>query len=131
MIKKNYEKEILIMKVRGATEKDCRKCRENLWFELQYDVFSNCIDSAAISAAVMSIGALDGMGFTDEQLKEFFDRYVLISSMTSFFGEPVKEVDIKEKYEKRLGIDFDKIECHYETKHAFMARVNRERKENK
>ena len=83
------------MKVRGATEKDCRKCREKLWLDIQYDVFANCIDSAAISAAVMTIGALSGMGFTDEQLKEFFDRYVMISSMSQVFGKDVREEDVK------------------------------------
>lgn len=118
------------MKVRAGTEKDCRKCREKLWFEIQYDVFSNCIDSAAISAAVMSIGALSGMGFTDEQLKEFFDRYVMISSMSQVFGKDVREEDVKKMYEERLGIDFNKIECHYETKANFMKRVKKEMKED-
>ena len=118
------------MKVRGATEKDCRKCREKLWLDIQYDVFANCIDSAAISAAVMSIAALSGMGFTDEQLKEFFDRYVMISSTPRAFGKDIREVDVKKTYEERLGIDFNKIECHYETKAAFMKRVRKETKEN-
>ena len=118
------------MKVRGATEKDCRKCREKLWLDIQYDVFANCIDSAAVSAAVMSIAALSGMGFTDEQLKEFFDRYVMISATPNVFGKAIREVDVKEMYEKKLGIDFNKIECHYETKEAFMKRVRKETKEN-
>lgn len=118
------------MKVRAGTEKDCRKCREKLWLEIQYDVFANCIDSAAISAAVMSIAALSGMGFTDEQLKEFFDRYVMISATPNAFGKAIREVEVKEMYEKKLGIDFNKIECHYETKEAFMKRVRKETKEN-
>lgn len=118
------------MKVRAGTEKDCRKCREKMWFEMQYDVFSNCVDSAAISAAVMAIGALSGMGFTDEQLKEFFDRYVMISSMPQVFGKDVREEDAKRMYEERLGIDFNKIECHYETKERFMKRVKKELRNN-
>ena len=118
------------MKVRGSTEKDCRKCREKLWLDIQYDVFANCIDSAAVSAAVMSIAALSGMGFTDDQLKEFFDRYVMISATPNVFGKAIREVDVKEMYEKKLGIDFNKIECHYETKEAFMKRVRKETKEN-
>ena len=79
------------MKVRGATEKDCRKCREKLWLDIQYDVFANCIDSV---------------------------------------GKDIREVDVKKTYEERLGIDFNKIECHYETKAAFMKRVRKETKEN-
>lgn len=107
---------------------DCKKCREQLWLDLQYDVFSNCIDSAACSAAVMSLAVLDRMGFTDEQMKKFFDEYVLISSISEVFGKAITAEDAMKKYEERLGIDFDKIECHYETKSHFMSRYRRENK---
>lgn len=116
------------MKSRARNISDCAKCREQTRLDFQYEVFANCIDSAAISAAIMAIGALDSLGLTDDQLKEFFEKYVLISGMTHFFGEAVREEDVRKRYEERLGIDFDRIECHYETKAHFMARYRRETK---
>lgn len=114
------------MKSRARNISDCQKCREQTRLDFQYEVFSNCVDSAAISAAIMAVGALDNLGYSDEQIKEFFDKYVLISSMTHFFGEKVREEDVRKRYEEKFGIDFDKIECHYETKAHFMTRYRKE-----
>ena len=65
------------MKSRARNVNDCAKCREQTRLDFQYEVFSNCVDSAAISAAIMSIGALDSLGmFSDDFLKEFFEKII-------------------------------------------------------
>ena len=66
------------MKVRIPGTNDCTKCRENLLNEYQYEVFANCVDSAACSILCMSIWALEIEGKSEEEIKQFIKDFIFV-----------------------------------------------------
>lgn len=107
------------MKVKSNI-RDCQKCREQLFQEYQYDVFSNTADSVASSAAAMAIAVLERQNKSPEEIKAFFEDYCFVSSVSEVFGEKITATQKIKEYEEKYDIDFDKIECHIMTKQQFM-----------
>ena len=109
---------------------DCTKCREQLRADYQYDVFANCIDSAACSALVMAIWALEMEEKSEEEIKRFISDYFFIAETSDVFGKKIRAEDAMKTYSKKYGIDFDKLSINIETKQHFMARYRRTDKED-
>ena len=118
------------MKVRIPGTNDCTKCRENLLNEYQYEVFANCVDSAACSILCMSIWALEIEGKSEEEIKQFIKDFIFASTTNKVFNKDVRVEDAMKTYSKKYGIDFDKVDLNFESKAHFMARCRRENKEN-
>ena len=113
------------MKAR-TTIRDCQKCREQQFQEYQYDIFSNLIDSAAVSTAAMAITVLERQGKSSEEIKAFFEDYCFVSSMSEVFGKKITAADAIKKFEEKYDIDFNKIECHIVTKQQFMSQYRKD-----
>ena len=109
---------------------DCTKCREQIRADYQYDVFANCINSAACSALAMAIWALEMEEKSEEEIKRFIADYFFIAETSEIFGKKIRAEDAMKTYSKKYGIDFDKLSINIETKNHFMARYRRADKED-
>ena len=110
--------------------KDCRKCREQMELEYQYEVFANCVDSAACSALCMAICALEMQGLSEKTIKKFIDNFFFVAETDKIFDKEIRSEDAMKQYHEKYGIDFDKLSVNIETKAHFMSRYRRENKEN-
>ena len=118
------------MKVRIPGTNDCVKCRENLLNEYQYEVFANCIDSAAVSTLVMAIRSMEMTGLSEETIHKFIDNYFFVAEPNNVFNKEIRAEDAMKVYSEEYGIDFDKLSINIETKAHFMSRYRRETKED-
>ena len=118
------------MKVRIPGTNDCAKCRENLLNEYQYEVFANCIDSAACSALAMAIRSMEMTGLSENTIKEFIRNYFFVAETNKVFNREIRAEDAMKLYSERYGVDFDKLSINIETKAHFMSRYRRETKED-
>ena len=118
------------MKVRIPGTNDCAKCRENLLNEYQYDVFANCIDSAACSTLAMAIKSMEMTGLSEKTIRKFIDNYFSVAATNKVFNKEIRAEDAMKVYSKKYGVDFDKLSINIETKAHFMSRYRRETGEN-
>lgn len=118
------------MKVRIPGTKDCAKCRENLLNEYQYEVFANCIDSAACSALAMAIRSMEMTGLSEKTIKEFIRNYFFVAETNNAFDKEIRAEDAVKVYSEKYDVDFDNLSINIETKAHFMSRYRRETKEN-
>lgn len=118
------------MKVRIPGTNDCAKCRENLLNEYQYEVFANCIDSAACSALAMAIRSMEMTGLSENTIKEFIRNYFFVAETNKVFNREIRAEDAMKIYSKKYGVDFDKLSINIETKAHFMSRYRRETRED-
>lgn len=109
---------------------DCRKCREQMELEYQYDVFANCVDSAACSALCMAIRALEMEDLSEKTIKKFIDNFFFVAETDKVFNKEIRAEDAMKTYSEKYGIDFDKLSVNIETKAHFMSRYRRENKDN-
>lgn len=109
---------------------DCVKCREQIRADYQYDVFANCVDSAACSALAMAIWALELEEKSEEEIKRFISDYFFIAETSEILGKKVRAEDAMKTYSEKYGVDFDKLSINIETKNHFMARYRRADKED-
>lgn len=110
--------------------KDCAKCREQMEMEYQYDVFANCVDSAACSALCMSIRALEMQGLSEKTIKKFIDNFFFVAETNNAFDKEIRAENVMKVYSEKYDIDFDKLSINIETKAHFMSRYRRETKED-
>ena len=116
--------------MKSRSIKDCRKCREQLEIDYQYDVFANCVDSAACSVLCIAIRALELEGASENAIKEFIDNFFFVAETDKVFNKEIRVEDAMKKYSEKYGIDFDKLSVNIETKSHFMSRYRRENKNN-
>lgn len=108
--------------------KDCAKCREQMEMEYQYDVFANCVDSAACSALCMSIRALEMQGLSEKTIKKFIEDFFFVAETNKVFDKEIRAEDAMKTYHEKYDIDFDALSVNIETKAHFMSRYRREQK---
>ena len=118
------------MKVRIPGTNDCVKCRENLLNEYQYEVFANCIDSAACSALVMAIRSMEMTGLSEKTIKKLITNYFFVAETNNAFDKEIRAENVMKVYSEKYDIDFDKLSINIETKAHFMSRYRRETKED-
>ena len=118
------------MKVRIPGTNDCAKCRENLLNEYQYEVFANCIDSAACSALAMAIRSMEMTGLSEKTIQKFIDNYFFVAETNKVFNQEIRAEDAMKVYSEKYGVNFDKLSVNIETKAHFMSRYRRETKED-
>ena len=107
------------MKVR-----DCEKCKkaiakeqEKACMSCQYDMFSKTADDIGKSMAAAMIAVLDRRKRTPDYIRKFFDDLIFILEYPDIFGkEQLHAESMKEHFEKKYGIDFDRIKIKVETK---------------
>lgn len=118
------------MKARIPGTSSCTKCRENLLNEYQYEVFANCIDSAACSSLAMAIRAMEMTGLSEKTIKKFIDNYFFVAETDKVFNKEIRAEDAMKIYSEKYGVDFNRLSVHFETKAHFMSRYRRETKDD-
>ena len=97
-------KDFLKMKVRT----DCNKCREKQREDLMYEVFSVSADSIASGITAVAITALEHEGFSEEQIKKFYEDFRFFLETSEIFGKKIinnikVNIESKTRFHKRYN----------------------------
>lgn len=112
--------------MKTKTVKDCPKCREQIRLDLMYEVFSNCVDSAACSVLCMSIWAMELEGKSESDIRRFIEDFKFVAETDKVFNREVRSEDVMKKYAEKYDINFDDLCVNIETKSHFMTRYRKE-----
>ena len=110
------------MKVKTIDQirKEIHKEEKEKYLELQHGWMTDTLQTAIEHTTICALAALDRMGMSEEQQKEFFKEIIFVYNCPPFFGKAVKAEDVKKRYEEKLGISFKDIKTTFETKEEFV-----------
>lgn len=113
------------MKVRANNCGECRKRihqeEKEAYLKNQYAWLKDGMHTMAVMSTVVALSTLMKRGRSKEYVRKFFDDMVMIYDTGSILGKPIILTEVMKQLEEIYGIDFDRINVHYdETEKEFM-----------
>lgn len=107
--------------------KTCAQCRKEITEEVkkgylkdEYEWMTNLLQSAVEHTTVCALAVMEKRGRSKDYIRKFFDDLCFVYDMPSIFGKQIKAEDVKKRYEKEYGIDFNRIKVHFESEKEFV-----------
>ena len=110
------------MKARSLNDirKEVQKEEREKYLRERYRWMTDNLQTAIEHTTVCALGALERLGYSDEELKKFFEEIIFVYNYPPFRGKELKAEDLKRNYEKKLGVDFSKIITTFESEDEFV-----------
>lgn len=114
---------------------DCKKCRESIYKESEeqylkneYRFFSDAAYSMAIFSTIVALSVQHRRGRSAAYIRKFFDEMCFIFDYPEFFGKRLDMIEMKQFFEDKYEIDFNKIKLHLESEKEFVRGAKNESK---
>lgn len=111
---------------------NCSACRKKIYREAEeaylkneFAYFENAAYSMAIFATIAALSVQHRRGRSAAYIRKFFDEMCFIFDYPEFFGKRLDMIEMKQFFENRYGIDFNKIKLHLESEKEFIHDVKK------